>query len=45
MYSLSRKRTLGSIMELSPVLKEMKSLKKLLTLNEIKGVKLMTSAM
>ena len=37
-YSLRRKRTLGSIMELSPVFKEIKSLKEILTLNGVKGM-------
>jgi hypothetical protein len=38
MYSLRRKGALASIIELSPVLKEIKSLKKSLKLNGIKGV-------
>jgi hypothetical protein len=37
-YSLVRKGVLGSIMELSPLLKEINILKKSKMLNEIKGV-------
>ena len=38
MYSLRRKGAPGRVMELSPVLKEIKSLKKTPMLNGIKGV-------
>lgn len=37
MYSLERKGAPGSIMKLSPVLKSIKSLKKTLMLNVVKG--------
>ena len=37
-YSLRRKRTPGGIIELSPVLKEIKSLKKIMIFNGIGGM-------